>query len=51
MMKKAKEDRTNKTNKTNKNGEKETSFFKMAFFRQQLETMKKLGGELMLQEG
>lgn len=48
IMKKAK---GNRTNKTNKSGEKEASFFKMAFFRQQLETMKKLGGELILQEG
>ena len=47
IMKKAKENKTNKI----KSGEKEASFFKMAFFRQQLETMKKLGGELILQEG
>ncbi|MBP8591563.1 hypothetical protein KBI33_03845 [Candidatus Shapirobacteria bacterium] len=30
---------------------REENFFKMAFFRQQLEAMKKLGGELILQEG
>jgi len=48
MMKKAK---GNRTNKTNKSEEKEANFFKMAFFRQQLEAMKKLGGELILQEG
>ncbi len=41
----------NRINKTNKSEEKEASFFKMAFFRQQLEAMKKLGGELILQEG
>jgi hypothetical protein len=46
-MKKAKRNKTNKTN----SGEKEVSFSKMAFFRQQLEAMKRLGGELILQEG
>ena len=31
--------------------QKEKNFFKTTFFRQQLEAMKKLGGELILQEG
>ncbi len=41
-----------KTNTRKSNGlkEKEENFFKMDFFRQQLEEMRRLGGKLILQQ-